>query len=291
MAHSHAPSDGGRRPLGTAALVIWAVIAIVALLGFLYLGTWQVERRAWKLDLIERVQARIHADAQPAPARAQWPALQAAPGDYEYRRVQVRGAYLHAQTALVQATSVLDSGYWVMTPLQTEHDGIVLVNRGFVPRAQPDGPWRASQAPQGQVTVTGLLRLPEPDGAFLRSNDAAADRWFSRDIAAIAAARGQQDVAPYFIDAEASAPLPQALTLEPPARLPDDMLPVPGLTVVSFNNNHLTYALTWYGLALMVAAGAWYLLREERRLRRQRNGLTLRSHEACDDPSSPGRSG
>ena len=105
----------------------------------------------------------------------------------------------------------------------------------------------AGEIAAGPVAVTGLLRMTEPGGAFLRSNDPAADRWFSRDVAAIAAAKGLADVAPYFIDADAT-PNPGGL-------------PIGGLTVVAFRNSHLVYALTWYALAAMSAAAAWRVWR------------------------------
>jgi surfeit locus 1 family protein len=101
--------------------------------------------------------------------------------------------------------------------------------------------------------VTGLLRITEPKGGFLRANDPAAERWYSRDVAAIAAARGLADAAPYFIDADA-APNPGGL-------------PVGGLTIVAFPNSHLVYAITWYGLAVMLAGAVLYVVRDERRVR------------------------
>jgi surfeit locus 1 family protein len=107
----------------------------------------------------------------------------------------------------------------------------------------------------GEVTIVGLLRLTEQGGGYLRANEPANNRWFSRDVSAIAAARGLGEVAPYFIDAEALEPeLPGA--------------PVGGLTVIAFSNNHLQYALTWFGLASMLIAGAWLVVRHEWRLRR-----------------------
>jgi surfeit locus 1 family protein len=102
--------------------------------------------------------------------------------------------------------------------------------------------------------LTGLLRVTEPRGAFLRHNDPAADRWYSRDVAAIAAARGIPKVAPYFIDADRSA--------DPAA------LPVGGLTIIAFPNNHLLYALTWFGLAAMLAGWSPYVALLEWQLRR-----------------------
>ncbi len=106
---------------------------------------------------------------------------------------------------------------------------------------------RARNAParrrRRRYTVTGLLRITEPGGGFLRHNDPAAERWYSRDVQAIAAARGLADVAPYFIDAERAA---AGARDGPPG-------PGPGLTVLAFPNSHLVYAITWYALALMVA--------------------------------------
>jgi len=261
-----------RRPMGTVALVLWALIAALAVSGFVALGQWQVQRRAWKLDLIEQVQTRIHIAAVAAPARAHWPDVAAAGQDYAYRHVTLEGAFLHAHTTLVQASTVLGAGWWVMTPLAAG-EGTVLVNRGFVPQAQTDGAWRTR--PQGRVTVTGLLRLSEPGGAWLRGNDPATGRWTSRDVGDIAASQGLQNVAPYFVDAEAGTPLPPALRLSAPKQLPEALLPVAGLTVVSFPNNHLVYALTWFGLALMVAGAAAYVGREEIRLRRDIRAFTI----------------
>ncbi|KRC82784.1 hypothetical protein ASE13_05280 [Sphingomonas sp. Root241] len=214
--------------------------------GFTALGVWQIERRAWKLDLIARVDARIHAPAAPLPARADWVRVNAR--DDAYRHVRVTGSFLHDRETLVQAVTERGAGFWVLTPLRTA-EGIVLVNRGFVPPERRDPARR--HARQGPVTVTGLLRMSEPGGAFLRSNDPATGRWYSRDVAAITRTRGLGDVAPFFVDADAT-PNPGGY-------------PVGGLTVVAFPNNHLVYALTWFGLAALSAWGAALILRKARR--------------------------
>jgi surfeit locus 1 family protein len=104
------------------------------------------------------------------------------------------------------------------------------------------------QAAGERAEISGLLRVTEPKGGFLRSNEPAADRWYSRDIAAIAGARGLTVVAPYFIDAAATAGLGP---------------PVGGLTVVSLPNNHLVYAITWFVLAVMAGSAGIYLVRSE----------------------------
>ncbi|MEJ8853189.1 SURF1 family protein [Variovorax robiniae] len=229
-----------------------AAVAVLLFAGFIALGTWQVERRAWKLDLIERVEQRVHAPAVAAPGPASWPTVSAARD--EYRHVRVSGTFLHDRETLVQAVTTLGAGFWVLTPLRQSHDGhVVLVNRGFVPPEARERAARSAMEPAGETSVTGLLRMTEPKGGFLRSNDAAGGRWYSRDVQAIAAARGLADVAPYFIDADGT-----------PAAGERDW-PVGGLTVIRFQNNHLVYALTWYALALMVAAAAWRVWREQKR--------------------------
>lgn len=202
------------------------------------LGIWQIERRAWKHELIAAVDARIHAAPVAAPAPAAWGAIDARTD--AYRRVTATGQLLNDRATLVKAVTERGSGYWVMTPLRTR-DFTLLVNRGFIPDAMrqriPAGP--------DYLQVTGLLRVTEPGGGFLRSNDAKANRWYSRDVAAIAAAHGLGQVAPYFIDADAT-PNPGGW-------------PVGGLTVVRFTDNHLVYALTWFGLCAMALWGAWFI--------------------------------
>lgn len=214
--------------------IVAVILAEVLLLG---LGVWQIHRRSWKHALIARVEARVHAPATAPPSPRAWPHVDAA--DDEYRHVSVSGRFLNDRETLVQALTELGGGFWVMTPLQTANDGIVLVNRGFVPTDKRDPQTRTAGERTGEQTVTGLLRMSEPGGSLLRRNDPAADRWYSRDVPAIAAARGLTDAAPYFIDADAA-----------PNR---GGLPVGGLTVVTFPDNHLIYALTWFSLAALLA--------------------------------------
>ncbi|CCD86037.1 putative SURF1 family protein [Bradyrhizobium sp. ORS 285] len=237
-------APGAGRPATLAIGAAW--VACVAVL--LALGVWQVERRAWKLDLIDRVGRRVHAAPVAAPDPAQWPAINRS--DDEYKRVTLSGRFLNDRETLVQALTVEGPGYWVVTPLQTA-DGLVLVNRGFVPSERREPASRSAGNPDGVVSVTGLLRISEPGGGFLRHNDPQANRWYSRDIAAIAAARGLSDVAPFFVDADAT-PNPGGY-------------PVGGLTVIAFPNNHLVYALTWFTLALMLAGAGVQRLRRARR--------------------------
>jgi surfeit locus 1 family protein len=237
-----------RHPRSLGFRVGVTALAVLFFVLFVALGTWQVQRRAWKLDLIARVEQRVHAPAVPAPGPAQWP--QVTPAADEYRHVTAAGTFLDGSQTLVQAVTDLGAGYWVLTPLQAGDGSIVLVNRGFVAaddrnRVQPDGVRGSGPAdgspPAPLSTISGLLRITEPRGGFLRHNNPAANQWYSRDVQAIAAARGLSHVAPYFIDAEGSQ------------QEGGGGKPTPGLTVIHFHNSHLVYAITWYTLALMTA--------------------------------------
>ncbi|MBS7741884.1 MAG: SURF1 family protein [Chelatococcus sp.] len=251
-AGSRTPAPATSVPRSTWVLALLAILTVIGVAGFTSLGIWQIERRAWKLDLITRVDGRIHAPPVAAPGPAAWPQVNTA--NDEYRRVTVTGRFLNDREALVQAVTAHGGGYWVLTPLRATDGFTVLVNRGFVPPELRDAGARAAGQISGETTVTGLLRITEPKGGPLRANDPVNDRWYSRDTAAIAEAKGLSDTAPYFIDADRVVASPSA--------------PVGGLTVVNFPNNHLVYALTWFALALMVLAAGIFVLRSEYRLRR-----------------------
>ncbi len=197
---------------------------------------------------------------QSIPAPASWPEVNAAAD--EYRHVTVTGRFLHDRETLVQAVTDDGRGFWVLTPLRTTDGNIVLVNRGFVPPERREPATRREADTTGAVTITGLLRTTEPKGAFLRTNDPSANRWYSRDVAAIADARGLAPVAPFFIDADA--------TLNPGG------YPIGGLTVITFANNHLIYALTWFALAFMLASACLRIVRGTA-------GARIPSHKAASD--------
>jgi len=246
----------GAAPRRRRALVALVAAAMLACAGFAALSVWQLHRLAWKRALIARVEAHLQAAPVEAPGPARW-SLLTRESD-EYRRVRLRGRFLPDAATPVRALTALGGGYWILAPLQTEQGAIVLVNRGFVP---PEMLQSVRAAPvAGEVEITGLLRFSEPGGAFLQPNDPAADRWTSRDVAAIAAARGLAartagaPLAPYFVDAEADPRSP-------------DAWPRAGLTVVRFSNNHLAYAVTWFVLALGSAGAAAFAIADARRRR------------------------
>ena len=245
-----------------------ACVGIALFIGFCALGTWQVVRLQWKLDLISRVEQRVHGAPQALPTSAQWATLDTAAT--EYQPVTATGQWQAAHTVLTQAVSDWGAGFWVMTPLQLADGTQVLINRGFVPdtlrSSWSDASYVTANTATGAVTVTGLLRRSEPKGGFLRSNDAAAGRWFSRDVEAIAQAQGLPKAAPFFVDLG----LPDGTALVGEAKrasaeaVSSQAWPRAGLTQIRFTNNHLVYTITWYGLALMVLGAAWLVTRYQR---------------------------
>lgn len=232
---------GTRFPWG---LVIASGIALVILL---MLGTWQVERLQWKEALIASTKKRIHESPLPL---AEMEDIYRREGSVEYRPVTVSGTFMHQGERHFLATYESAAGYNVYTPLMLEDGRFVLVNRGFVPYAKKDPATRMDGQLDGPVTVTGLARDPltKKPGFFLPDNDVAKNIFYWKDWRAMAESADVPDIdsaVPFFIDAD-SKPNPGGL-------------PIGGVTIVDFPNNHLQYAVTWYGLALALAGvvGTW----------------------------------
>jgi surfeit locus 1 family protein len=232
---------------------VWLVgtltlLAVTLLAG---LGIWQLQRRIWKLELIRTVAARAHAAPHAIP-----PDAAVRPSAHEYEHVQVNGTYLPGHDTRVHASTDLGAGYWILSPLRTEHGALVLINRGFVSMDAA----RDAVALDPARQVTGLLRVSEGRGHWPRRNAPSQEQWYARDVAAMAAARGLDGVAPYFIDAD--APL-VAGTAGLGGSDAGSVWPVAGLTVLNFRNTHLGYAMTWFALAFMTLAAGAFVAREE----------------------------
>ncbi|GLT02429.1 SURF1-like protein [Sphingobium jiangsuense] len=238
--------DQGQAGSSFPGVPVLSLVALVLL--FTALGLWQVKRLAWKEALIAKVEQRV--DAPPVAPPDEAAARASSLPELEYLRVRLSGAYVASGTALVRAVTDLGAGYWVLTPLRTGDGRLIYVNRGYVPTGSRLEAARAA-TPQGQVSIVGLLRLTEPGGGFLRSNDPAGDRWYSRDVEALARARGLSHVAPFFVDAQT-----EGTAAARPAGSP-----VPGLTVIRFANSHLSYALTWFAMAAGSLGLAFWLWR------------------------------
>lgn len=213
---------------------LWpTLITVPAVLVLLGLGTWQVERRAWKLDVIERIETRMGAMPVALPA-GDVPA-----DDWEYRRVSLTGTFLHEKSLYIVANSgVGRPGWHVVTPLaRADGAGPVLVNRGWVPQEMKDPATRAAGTAAGPVTVTGVVRKPWHQGWFVPDNDTAKNVWFFADTDAM------------WRQVGLTGP---ALTVEADDTPNVGGWPRGGQTRVNVPNNHLEYAITWYSFAVLL---------------------------------------
>jgi surfeit locus 1 family protein len=215
-------------------LTVFTLMGLALLIG---LGVWQLQRLQWKEGLLAEIGARTHG----TPISLDKAIAIAREGrDPSYYRVRVEGRFHHKLERCLYALSLDgEPGWHVITPLETVKGDMVLVDRGFVPDNLKDPSTRPLGQIKDVVTVTGLVRTPETGSIFIPDNDPKTNRWFSRDLTAMAQSMfpgGTVQVAPFFIEAEAS---------EVPGGWPKG-----GQTRLDIPNNHLQYAITWFALAL-----------------------------------------
>ena len=224
----------------------FTALGIAVLVG---LGTWQMQRLAWKQEIIAKTQSRIKMAVIATPQRSSWQSLN--PAALEYRRVKVTGRFLHNHempvfTNLSKPKGKFGGpGYWIITPLVTVN-GIILVNRGFVPQHLKAAKSRKSGQTESMIEITGLLRASERTGIFTPENKPQTNEWYYRDANAMARHINRKKMSPFFIDLIA----PKS----------EGNLPQSGETRLEFPNKHFEYALTWYALALSLAGvfGAFF---------------------------------
>jgi surfeit locus 1 family protein len=228
-------------------VVLLAVLATLSLGVLLTLGTWQVQRLQWKEALIATIDERM--EAAPRPLNDIETQL-ATTGDIEYWPIELEGTFRHEGERHFFATHQGASGYFVYTPFELERGRFLLVNRGFVPFDRKDPATRADGQVDGVVSVRGLVRerLAEKPSFIVPENDPAGNVFYWKDLGVMAETSGVgagENYLPFFVDADA-APNPGGL-------------PVGGVTIVDMPNNHLQYAVTWYGLALALTGvtGVW----------------------------------
>ena len=232
-----------------------ALVGVIILAG---LGVWQLDRRTWKENLISTLNARLTRAPEELPPRASWARLRE--DGEEFRRVFFPAEFLDGEEALVYTSGsplrpdVKGPGYWVFAPARLPGGSIVLINRGFVPDDHKDPAMRAEGTPQGIVDVVGVMRWPEKRNPVTPADDPKKNIWYLRDLKSIADAKKWPTAAPFYIDQEEPAP--------------PGGWPKPGKLEVHLPDNHLQYAITWFGLALALAGVyvAWLSKRIFRRL-------------------------
>jgi surfeit locus 1 family protein len=235
-----------------------ALLTLCGLAVLLGLGTWQLERKAWKDSLIATLSERLDSTPQALPPRQTWQRLE--PASTEFLRVAFRATFpaglapRNQHARLYTSGSALRDdikapGYFVFAPARLADGGIVVVNRGYVPAPAGGAQTLPAPLPEGTIELVGVLRWPETARWFVSSYSPTDDMWFVRDHVAMAAHSGWGTVAPFYVEQE----LPRA----------GSGAPRPGRLSANLPNNHLQYALTWYGLALALATifAIWFMRR------------------------------
>jgi surfeit locus 1 family protein len=239
-----APNAPTTRPRSLRTLIGLFIPAVIVFAMLIALGTWQLQRKAGKEELIATLTERLAAPPGALPPPASWPALKR--DDAEYRRVAFTATFDESKDALVYAAAsafrpdVSGPGYWVFTPARLADGSVVMINRGFVPQDLASPSARPGGHLAGPIEITGTLRWPDARSWFSPADDPAHNLWFLRDPASIAAAKGLKEAAPFYIEQEAP--------------VPPGGFPQPGKLEVRLRNEHLQYVVTWYGLALVLAA-------------------------------------
>lgn len=246
-------SAGAPRRRSLVALLLPAFAVFCILIG---LGVWQLQRKAWKEGLIASLTERLARPPEALPPARTWSDLDQAAD--EYRRVAFKAEFESNREALVFASAtafrpdVNGPGYWVFVPARLADGGAVMVNRGFVPEGRQDPGSRPAGEVSRPLNIVGAMRWPDTRHWFTPGDDPAHNLWFSRDPAAIAAAKNLGPIAPFYVEQE---------TPVPPGGLPQ-----PGKLVVSLPDNHLQYALTWFGLAaVLVGVTVSFAMSDRRR--------------------------
>ena len=233
------PASPARAPRRIPFAVTLALV--LAALGILLsLGTWQVKRLAWKEALLAELNERLHA---PAISLGEMEKLAAGGGDVDYRPMQATGRFDNSRERHFLATWKGESGFYIYTPLALADGRFLFVNRGFVPYENKEPEMRVLGQLTDTVTVKGLARarLAEKPSSLVPDNDLAKNVFYWKDLTAMATSTGLDParVVPFFLDADAT-PNPAGF-------------PIGGVTLIDLPNNHLQYAVTWYGLAAALA--------------------------------------
>jgi surfeit locus 1 family protein len=232
------------------ALLAASTIGVLLLIA---LGVWQLERLEWKRALLADLSRAIASDT-PALDLTEAEAVAASDPSRDFVRVTLRGSFDHRLERYLFSTRGGEPGWQIITPLETSGGRLVLIDRGFVPDAYKDPRKRPESLVPGTVMITGLLRKPREQGAFTPDNRPGQNQWYWPDMPALFASLGDSAVhvqEPFLVQALPSPGQPPL-----PRPLPPDPAAIP--------NNHLGYAFTWFGLALVLVVMTVLLIRRTR---------------------------
>ena len=215
--------------------MLWvSLLAIALFVVFILLGNWQVRRLHWKVGLIAETSATLI--SKPITLDAAITLGKAA----EYHPVALTGHFDHAKEVYVYGAANGVPVYHVLTPFTDEKGRTLIIDRGIVPEELREPKKRSAGNVEGATSVVAVWRKPDPPNSMVPV-DQAHRIWFSRDITGIAAAEKIALAVPILLEAD-KTPNPGGW-------------PKGGQTVVTFANNHLQYAVTWYALAGLTLLG------------------------------------
>lgn len=198
------------------------------------LGVWQLQRLAWKQDVIARIEARTTQD--PVALEAAYQDILRGE-DVEYLRVSAQGSFDHSAELRFYAPGREGPGWQLLTPFHAASGAVIFVNRGYV----PDARLGAAERPQDEIAISGLLRSYDRRGTFTPDNEPAANVWYWYERAAM-----ERHLLDLWQKRNALVLYPYVL--ETPAR--EAGYPAGGATRLEIPNDHLQYAFTWFGLGL-----------------------------------------
>lgn len=210
----------------TLFLLIFSLAGLGVLL---WLGTWQVQRLAWKQEILSEIDSRIAAEPVPLPQ-------QVSEDEDKYLPVTISGDMEPSEIHVLVSVKQVGAGYRIIQSFSTQ-DRTILVDRGFVPTTA-----KQTDRLTGPMEVTGNLHWPDEIDSYTPEADIDSNIWFARDVPNLAAALGAEPI------------LLIARTQTDPGVTP---LPV---DTAGIPNDHLQYAITWFGLALVWAAMTGYFL-------------------------------
>ncbi len=216
---------------------LWATVAaLAALVVLIGLGTWQLDRRVSKQQVIETRAERITAPTLSNPDVAA--ASDATLDSIEYRPIRLTGRFDdHRTLKLLSRTRDGRAGFHVVTPLVTDSGTTILIDRGWVPVG---GDNDITPPPAGPVIVDGYLRRFAAPGRFTPDNQPAAGAWYYLDRDQIAASTGMTALALFYVQ-------------RAPGAGPAGPYPAGAVPTVALRNPHLQYAITWYALAVVLS--------------------------------------
>jgi surfeit locus 1 family protein len=214
-------------------MVVFGVLGTTILLS---LGIWQLQRLAWKHEVLRAIESKILAPAVEIPQTV-------LPDAHSLLPVRAEGRYKGDTVRVLVSQKIYGAGYRLITAFELVDGRTIMLDRGFT-SVRLEMP----STPEGRGQVIGNLQWPQEIDSFTPENDLAANIWFARDVARLAE----------HLKAE-----PVLLVLRDSSFETEAATPLPKMTA-NIPNDHMNYAITWFSLALIWLGMSGYFLYRSR---------------------------